>query len=172
MFLFISSFLVQRLSLATRAAVDKCRNITVEGNNITFAASPLKSAPQDASPAQASAESSGELSKDSSAEAVNPSDEAEIRWKDSTEGTQSADLPEATEAKEAAETKEAPATESKEPRNPLRWFGILVPPALRSAQSSFLSAIEGPVPELATIITDLRRQEIEIGRLRKQIRKS
>ncbi|KAF1913531.1 hypothetical protein BDU57DRAFT_540941 [Ampelomyces quisqualis] len=53
----------------------------------------------------------------------------------------------------------------------IRWFGILVPPALRSAQSSFVSAVEGSVPQLATITKDLRIQEIEIGRVRKQIKK-
>ncbi|CAO2657706.1 Nn.00g038320.m01.CDS01 [Neocucurbitaria sp. VM-36] len=55
--------------------------------------------------------------------------------------------------------------------DPLRWFGILVPPALRSAQSAFISAVEGSIPQLATIARDLRTQEIEIGRVRKQIKK-
>jgi hypothetical protein len=55
--------------------------------------------------------------------------------------------------------------------DPLRWFGILVPPALRSAQAGFVSAVEGPVPELATVAKDLRSQEIEIGRVKKQIKK-
>jgi hypothetical protein len=55
--------------------------------------------------------------------------------------------------------------------DPLRWFGILVPPALRSTQSSFIAAIEGPIPQLANISRELRSQEIEIGRVRKQIKK-
>lgn len=56
-------------------------------------------------------------------------------------------------------------------KDPIRWFGILVPPALRSTQSNFVSAVEGPVPNLATIMRDMRNQEIEIGRVRKQIKK-
>lgn len=56
-------------------------------------------------------------------------------------------------------------------KDPIRWFGILVPPALRSAQQSFISVVEDPVPQLATISRDLRSQEIEIGRVRKQIKK-
>lgn len=56
-------------------------------------------------------------------------------------------------------------------RDPIRWFGILVPSALRSAQSYFVSALEGPVPEMASLSKDLRQQEIEIGRLRKQLKK-
>jgi len=55
--------------------------------------------------------------------------------------------------------------------DPLKWFGILVPPALRTAQSTFVCAVEGPIPQLATIAKDLRTQEIEIGRVRKQIKK-
>lgn len=65
----------------------------------------------------------------------------------------------------------APATDNNANGDPLRWFGILVPAALRSAQSSFVSAVQGPIPELATLIRDLRRQEADIARLRKQIRK-
>lgn len=60
---------------------------------------------------------------------------------------------------------------SKMPGDPLRWFGILVPTALRSAQASFATAVEGSIPQLATLTKDLRRQEGDIGRLRKQIRK-
>jgi hypothetical protein len=55
--------------------------------------------------------------------------------------------------------------------DPLRWFGILVPPALRTAQSTFVGAVEGPIPQLATIARDLRMQGIEIGRVKKQIKK-
>jgi coiled-coil domain-containing protein 115 len=57
------------------------------------------------------------------------------------------------------------------PKDPLRWFGILVPPALRQAQSSFVAAVDGPIPEIATLTKDLRRQEVDIARVRKQIKK-
>jgi len=63
------------------------------------------------------------------------------------------------------------ATKKSAPRDPLKWFGILVPPALRSAQTSFVAAVEGPVPHILVLAKDLRRQEIEIGRLRKQIKR-
>jgi hypothetical protein len=55
--------------------------------------------------------------------------------------------------------------------DPLRWFGILVPPALRTAQTTFVGAVEGPIPQLATIARDMKTQEIEIGRVKKQIKK-
>jgi hypothetical protein len=60
---------------------------------------------------------------------------------------------------------------SEKSTDPLRWFGILVPPALRTAQTTFLGAIEGPIPQLATIARDMKTQEIEIGRVKKQIKK-
>jgi hypothetical protein len=66
---------------------------------------------------------------------------------------------------------EEPTKPKEKSTDPLRWFGILVPPALRTAQSTFIGAVEGPIPQLATIAKDLRTQEIEIGRVKKQIKK-
>ncbi|KAF2104750.1 hypothetical protein NA57DRAFT_70957 [Rhizodiscina lignyota] len=61
---------------------------------------------------------------------------------------------------------------SKEvPVDPLRWFGILVPPALRTAQANFRAAVEGPVPKLASITKQMRALEPEISRLRKSIKR-
>ncbi|EUC30756.1 hypothetical protein COCCADRAFT_7270 [Bipolaris zeicola 26-R-13] len=68
------------------------------------------------------------------------------------------------------ETKEKTKT-TKKSNDPLKWFGILVPPALRTAQSAFVNAVEAPIPQLATLARDMRMQEIEIGRVRKQIKK-
>lgn len=67
--------------------------------------------------------------------------------------------------------KHDPPSDSAKPTDPLRWFGILVPPALRTAQSTFVAAVEGSVPQLASVARELRRQEMEIGRVRKQIKK-
>jgi cytoskeletal protein RodZ len=55
--------------------------------------------------------------------------------------------------------------------DPIRWFGILVPPALRSAQASFVASVKGPIPQLSTLASELRGTEVDIGRLRKQIKK-
>ncbi|KAF2146232.1 uncharacterized protein K452DRAFT_294815 [Aplosporella prunicola CBS 121167] len=57
------------------------------------------------------------------------------------------------------------------PRDPIRMFGILVPPALRTSQAHFVRAVEGPVPRLANLAAELRALEIEIGRARKAVRK-
>lgn len=71
----------------------------------------------------------------------------------------------------ANNTTDKPTKDSAKSNDPLRWFGILVPPALRTAQSTFIAAVEGPIPQLATIARDLRAQEIEIGRVRKQVKR-
>jgi hypothetical protein len=63
------------------------------------------------------------------------------------------------------------ANDTNPPKDPIRMFGILVPQALRDAQASFVAAVDGPIPHLAMVSRDLRTQEIEIGRVRKQIKK-
>lgn len=56
--------------------------------------------------------------------------------------------------------------------NPLYWFGILIPRELRSAQSSFSSALNELVIQVATTARSMREVEAEIRRLRKAIRKA
>lgn len=58
-----------------------------------------------------------------------------------------------------------------DPRDPIRWFGVLVPPPLRSAQSKFIAVVEGSVPQIVTLTKELRALEIDIGRIRKSIKK-
>lgn len=57
-------------------------------------------------------------------------------------------------------------------RDPLTWFGILVPPSLRSAQASFNSVVDEPVTDAVNASRGMRETEIEINRLRKDIRKA
>lgn len=54
----------------------------------------------------------------------------------------------------------------------LRWFGILTPPALRSAQNSFSSAVDDVVVEAVNSARGMRECEGEIRRLRKDIRRA
>ncbi|QDS68065.1 hypothetical protein FKW77_009851 [Venturia effusa] len=92
-------------------------------------------------------------------------------------------------AKPESDTREAECEERKEdekpvkneettegklkidPRDPIRWFGLLVPPPLRSAQSTFIEIVENKVPRLANLTRQLRSLETEIGRTRKQMKK-
>lgn len=57
-------------------------------------------------------------------------------------------------------------------RDPLNWFGILVPPALRTSQSNFKDAVADLIPALASISKEMSEVEIEIRRARKRIRKA
>ncbi|PWW79939.1 hypothetical protein C7212DRAFT_361421 [Tuber magnatum] len=49
-----------------------------------------------------------------------------------------------------------------DPRDPIRWFGILVPPALRQAQSEFTLSAQTIIPQLATTISKLATLSSEI----------
>ncbi|KAL8720975.1 MAG: hypothetical protein Q9225_002257 [Loekoesia sp. 1 TL-2023] len=56
--------------------------------------------------------------------------------------------------------------------DPLRWFGVLVPPALRTSQNSFKTAVTEAVPPLVNVLNEMKSLEIEIRRTRKKIRKA
>lgn len=63
--------------------------------------------------------------------------------------------------------------EAKEPaRDPLRWFGILIPPVLKQSQQSFSSAVDGPVCAAVNSSRSMRDVEVEIRKLRKEIRRA
>lgn len=56
-------------------------------------------------------------------------------------------------------------------RDPLRWFGILVPPKLRESQHSFTSAIEGPLRHLIAAERGMWEIEVEIRKIRKAMKR-
>lgn len=64
---------------------------------------------------------------------------------------------------EGTEEKSTPA----KPKDPIRMFGILVPQALRTAQSESINAVETIIPRLATVNKQMEALEIEIRRKRK-----
>ncbi|GKZ20472.1 hypothetical protein AbraIFM66951_002671 [Aspergillus brasiliensis] len=53
--------------------------------------------------------------------------------------------------------------------DPIHWYGILVPPYLRSAQKSFAEAVESRLPQLAGVIVEMRIVEKEINRVRSEL---
>ncbi|KAJ5162323.1 hypothetical protein N7492_007715 [Penicillium capsulatum] len=53
--------------------------------------------------------------------------------------------------------------------DPIHWYGILVPPSLRTAQQSFTGAIQGPIPELAVTVSEMRALELRIAQLRNKL---
>jgi hypothetical protein len=71
----------------------------------------------------------------------------------------------------SADKKEAKEDDESKPVDPIRWYGVLVPPTLRTAQSQFVSAVEGPIPRVINLSKELRNLEIDIGRTRKTMKK-
>ncbi|CUS15449.1 unnamed protein product [Tuber aestivum] len=53
-------------------------------------------------------------------------------------------------------------TPTIDPRDPIRWFGILVPPALRQAQSEFTLSVQTIIPQLTTTASKLATLSSEI----------
>ncbi len=57
-------------------------------------------------------------------------------------------------------------------RDPIRQFGILVPPALRVSRTSFQKAVSECLVPLASVEREMQTLEIEIRRTRKKLRKA
>ena len=80
------------------------------------------------------------------------------------------------ESKTTAGTSEAIDNEKEKasglPRDPLNWFGILVPPALRASRSNFQSAVIDIIPALASTTNEMKEVEIEVRRARKWLKKA
>jgi hypothetical protein len=53
--------------------------------------------------------------------------------------------------------------------DPIYWYGILVPPSLRTAQKSFTEAIQSQVPDLAGTIVEMRALEQKITQVRAKL---
>ncbi|KAK4241693.1 hypothetical protein C8A03DRAFT_30136 [Achaetomium macrosporum] len=71
------------------------------------------------------------------------------------------------EAVPASEPAERPQLKCK-PADPLRWFGILTPLALRQAQGHAIKAVEEIIPRLATLSVEMAAVELEVRRARKR----
>jgi hypothetical protein len=50
--------------------------------------------------------------------------------------------------------------------DPLRWFGILIPAALHTAQTSFRLALTDAVPSLANVLAQMRHVEAQVRALK------
>lgn len=53
--------------------------------------------------------------------------------------------------------------------DPIYWFGILIPPALREAQQSFIEAVQSPVPRLVSVAAEMRHLETRTQDLRRHL---
>ncbi|KAI9857704.1 MAG: hypothetical protein M1813_008125 [Trichoglossum hirsutum] len=59
-----------------------------------------------------------------------------------------------------------PLAQQRASNDPLHWFGILVPPALRTAQREFIGAVD-VLPKLAQVISQMDSYERKIEEARK-----
>ncbi|CAK7268472.1 hypothetical protein SEPCBS119000_003079 [Sporothrix epigloea] len=53
-------------------------------------------------------------------------------------------------------------------RNPLQWFGVLTPMALRQAQQDAITTVDSILPRLASLDAEMMSVEIEVRRARKK----
>ncbi|KAG9570778.1 hypothetical protein KCU71_g1100, partial [Aureobasidium melanogenum] len=90
----------------------------------------------------------------------------------STPPTESEELPEEQSHENKSEAADDKESKQKKVRDPIHWYGILVPPSLRSSQNSFKSAIQDPIVEAANSAQALRYVNMEIRKLRKDIKKA
>ncbi|KAH0350455.1 hypothetical protein KCU83_g4902, partial [Aureobasidium melanogenum] len=90
----------------------------------------------------------------------------------STPPTESEELPEEQSHENKSEAADDKESKQKKVRDPIHWYGILVPPTLRSSQNSFKSAIQDPIVEAANSAQALRYVNMEIRKLRKDIKKA
>ncbi|KAL3436771.1 hypothetical protein BDV09DRAFT_164393 [Aspergillus tetrazonus] len=87
---------------------------------------------------------------------------------DSSEASETKTEAEA-DADAEADAKSGPVRRRPRTLDPIKWFGILVPPSLRNAQKSFTEAVEGSLPELAGIVVEMQAAEKEITELRRRM---
>lgn len=84
--------------------------------------------------------------------------------------TSSEAYPNSKSAEAGGSDKAAESIKSKKKKllNPLNWYGLLVPPSLRAAQTSFTSAVDDHLPRLLNAQVELSALEAQIRQLRQE----
>ncbi|KAI9819154.1 MAG: hypothetical protein M1827_007310 [Pycnora praestabilis] len=82
---------------------------------------------------------------------------------------ESPDLRSSVETEGVVKEKSEKAPASHLSQDPLRWFGILVPPSLRSAQADFNEVVEDSIPKLVLVTQKLAPLENEIYGIREKL---
>lgn len=76
--------------------------------------------------------------------------------------------PETSESEEKAQEEKRAAQKKPNSKDPIRWFGLLTPLALRQTQVSAIDTVERVIPRLVTVDAEMRQLEIEVRRARKK----
>jgi hypothetical protein len=97
--------------------------------------------------------------------------EAEESINDTVASTSEPDTPASEDSNTEPPAPEKTKTIRKKFRSddPIYWYGILVPPSLRTAQKSFTEAIQTEVPDLAGTIVEMRALEQKITQVRAKL---
>ncbi|KAK4186902.1 hypothetical protein QBC35DRAFT_515891 [Podospora australis] len=106
---------------------------------------------------KASPERGGEIEKQTAEGA-----KTKIQDSDGVNDTETKEPENVTDEKDKKTKKKAPNTD------PLRWFGILTPLALRQAQGVAVTAVEDIIPRLASVSLEMAEVELEVRRARKK----
>ena len=91
---------------------------------------------------------------------------------DPTSGDNSGDSGQAAEAQQQEPTPPITPLEGLQSGDALRWFGVLVPAELRHCQQSFAAALDSPAVDAVGAARGMRLVEVEIRKLRKEIRRA
>ncbi|KAL2831209.1 hypothetical protein BDW59DRAFT_158153 [Aspergillus cavernicola] len=94
-------------------------------------------------------------------------DEEDHGFAESTANSEESSNPPKVEPE--ADTQLKPVKKKLRASDTIRWYGILVPASLRSAQRSFTEAVEGSLCELASVVIEMQATEKEISRLRREL---
>lgn len=94
------------------------------------------------------------------------SEEEDVKSEEKDKSSATQDINQGPES-EAEEEKPAEKKRKKN-KNPLHWFGLFAPMALRTAQTQSVQAIEDIIPQLVSINTEMLNVEIEVRRARKR----
>ncbi|RAL06433.1 uncharacterized protein BO80DRAFT_396319 [Aspergillus ibericus CBS 121593] len=91
------------------------------------------------------------------------------REEDNSQTGETLATPEPPQAEQETDAKPKRSKKKFRSSNPIHWYGILVPPYLRSAQKSFTEAIESRLPQLASVIVEMRIVEKEVELVRSEL---
>ncbi|KAK5989068.1 putative MFS-type transporter C18.02 [Cladobotryum mycophilum] len=76
--------------------------------------------------------------------------------------------PSHNEDKSTDPPEKGPRQKKKPSNNPLHWYGLFAPPALRTAQTQSIQAVEQVIPRLVSVSAEMSGIEIEVRRARKR----
>ncbi|KAK0385815.1 hypothetical protein NLU13_6992 [Sarocladium strictum] len=96
------------------------------------------------------------------------SDQEDKHGAESTEDEESSAHGDDTNEEDEKEEEEASQKKKVIAKDPLRWFGLLTPQSLRTAQASSIEAVSVVIPRLATLNQEMINVEIQVRRARKK----